>query len=80
MWRELSACKGEDTATWFSPSDPAACARAKAICDACPVNVQCRTDALSCEAGLPLAHRFGIRAGLDPAARAQAARDRQASK
>lgn len=38
LWREMSACRGYDNATFFpDEGDQAAIARAKSICAGCPV-------------------------------------------
>ncbi|MEU6342168.1 WhiB family transcriptional regulator [Streptomyces sp. NPDC046977] len=55
--------------TWHS-TNPAEQAEARAVCQACPARVACRTRILAAEAGLPALDRAGIHAGLDPEERA----------
>jgi WhiB family transcriptional regulator, redox-sensing transcriptional regulator len=40
-WSKWALCRGMDP-TMFVPVDPGATATAKAVCDACPVELECR--------------------------------------
>lgn len=56
-WREAAACKGKDPDMWF-PERGSTIARAIAICEACPVRVDCLQHALAAK------EKFGIWGGL----------------
>jgi hypothetical protein len=66
-WRELAACAGQNPEMFFLEADTQA---AKLICHACRVREACLAEALLEEAGLGPRHRFGVRGGSGPAARA----------
>lgn len=51
------------------PLDKAALARARAVCETCPVRTQCYSAALEEEAGAAESRRHGIRGGVTPAQR-----------
>ncbi|QQG96191.1 WhiB family transcriptional regulator [Mycobacteroides chelonae] len=47
-WQDDAACKGYPTSWWFPETGASReCHRAKAICASCPVQIQCREDALN---------------------------------
>ena len=71
-WVGRAACAGHDPALWF-PEGGASADDAIAVCETCPVRVQC--------ARWALAERFdiGIFGGLTAEARAQARKDDRAA-
>ena len=52
-WPQRGACRGRDTAMFFSPDGERSSARirreqrAKQLCEACPVRIECREHALT---------------------------------
>jgi len=61
-WASAAVCKGSDNHpdTWFPiPTDALSVERAKALCRSCPVQMRCRTDALT------RGEDYGIWGGLD---------------
>lgn len=73
-WREAAACRGTDLAGWYS-NYAEDIAERRAICIGCPVLAVCLADAQAAEHGLPPHKRYGTRAGLTPAQRAEVARN-----
>ena len=71
-WLDRAACAGHDPALWF-PAGGASADEAVAICEGCPVRMECFEFAV--------AERFdvGIWAGLTPDALAAARRDDRAA-
>ena len=72
-WLSRAACVGHDPALWFPEGKGASTDEAIAICEQCPVRVEC--------AEWAIAERFdvGIWAGLTPDALAAARRDDRAA-
>jgi hypothetical protein len=73
-WYEHAACQGDPLEAWFPPTGPGALpayARARRICAACPVRVECLNEDLNAP---HYDRRYGMRAGLMPAARDAVAR------
>lgn len=69
-WTDNAACKGKPTAWWFPlQSDGVSFyARARAVCDGCPVRDECLALAFSYETNNE--RRHGMFGGLSPAERA----------
>jgi WhiB family redox-sensing transcriptional regulator len=71
-WQRLGSCRGKDSALFFHPEDERGHARmtrankAKQVCSACPVIVQCRHHALT------VREPYGIWGGLDEGERRRA--------
>ena len=65
-WAQNAACQGFGLDAFFTESK-AGIAAAKQVCDRCPVQPQCLTEALCAED----ATRYGIYGGLTPAERAE---------
>ena len=72
-WLDRAACADHDPQLWFPEGKGASTDEAIAICERCPVRVQC--------AEFAIAERFdvGIWAGLTPDALAAARRDDRAA-
>lgn len=51
------------------PLNPEALARARGVCETCPVRTECYLAALSEEGGAAESNRFGVRGGVTPAQR-----------
>ena len=70
-WWDHAACKGMDTAIFFSKNNGSmnrsASQRAIAICRGCPVSVECLADALAEERSLR--STYGVRGGYSARAR-----------
>lgn len=62
-----AACRGVPV-DWFYASGRGATRPARAICQGCPVRLDCLADALEVEARLP--YRSGVRGGLTAGERA----------
>jgi WhiB family redox-sensing transcriptional regulator len=58
-WRDHAACRGQDVNLWF-PEKNRTARDAKAVCEACPVRVECLDEAQS----LGETGRIGIWGGL----------------
>jgi WhiB family transcriptional regulator, redox-sensing transcriptional regulator len=75
-WRRRAACVGRPLA-WFVPDTTRGrhpdYSAALAVCEACPVRVECAEDAYA------NGDDDGVRGGMTPAARAQARRDDRAA-
>lgn len=66
-WTRRAACAGDPQPDIWFLEGPREGQTALAICRRhCPVAAQCLNAALEEEAGVPAAHRFGIRGGLLP--------------
>jgi WhiB family redox-sensing transcriptional regulator len=66
-WRESAVCAGVDPELFFpAKGDAYAASRARRICAACPVRMECLEDALQREAGRGFQSRHGIVGGLGP--------------
>ena len=61
-WRAQAACLGEDTATFY-PTTSGKQKQAMAICDSCPVQAECLTEALA------HADQYGVWGGRSERAR-----------
>jgi WhiB family transcriptional regulator, redox-sensing transcriptional regulator len=79
-WQWRAACRGEDSSTFFSPSEResnedrmAREARAKSICAGCPVRIDCLDYSLS------VREPYGIWGGLNEQERRALIRDLSAS-
>ena len=79
-WQWRAACRGEDTSTFFPPTNAEAKheriareQRAKAICAMCPVRIEC------VEYSLMVPELYGIWGGLNELERRALLRERQAS-
>ena len=79
-WQWRAACRGEDTGTFFPPSEPETKherivreERAKSICARCPVRLECL------EYSLTVPELYGIWGGLTEQERRALLRDGQAS-
>lgn len=58
-WKAVAACRGLDPALLYpDDDDPAAVARAKTVCGACPVQAQCLEHALAAR------EKLGVWGGL----------------
>ena len=72
-WRDESACRDTDPAVFYPPADPHANARknrtdpyatARTVCDGCPVQADCLTEAIAkhiggfCDSHLRVKHGF----------------------
>ena len=74
-WRNSALCRAHNPETWFPDELPTSMKNrvtreAKAICEACPVAVECLTEAREMEGGAGGRYRYGIRGGLTPVERA----------
>lgn len=72
-WQRKAACLGHNAElfdTELKDHNGARAARAKAVCDGCPVKTACLVWALEHEQGAPAAGRAGIWGGLTPTERA----------
>ncbi|HEX2090533.1 MAG TPA: WhiB family transcriptional regulator [Actinomycetota bacterium] len=79
-WQWRAACRGEDTTTFFPPSEAETKEervvreeRAKSICARCPVRFECL------EYSLTVPELYGIWGGLNEQERRPLIRERQAS-
>lgn len=63
-WHDRAACRGQDTELWFS-IDADDREAAKAICNRCPVRLDCLDEALDEERGQSKEYRAGIRGGMN---------------
>ncbi|MCK1813306.1 WhiB family transcriptional regulator [Streptomyces sp. XM4011] len=82
-WEIDAACRTADPEAWFPDFGGDNGEPAKRICRKhCPVALACLEAALAEEHGLSAGHRYGIRGGLGPKARArlQERRDRAAAR
>lgn len=78
-WRDAGLCLSEDPELFFpdsekSPRGQRQTTEAKRICQACPALAQCREDVLATEGMKQVDSRHGIRGGLTPHERLNAAR------
>lgn len=69
-WRYQAACVGHDPQLWHPPQHDGY-GKGKAICNTCPVQTACLTEALEAEQGLSAWGRHGMYGGLTPEERAQ---------
>ena len=74
-WRERALCREHNPETWFPDDLPTSMRNrvtreAKAICETCPVAVECLTEAREAEGGANGRGRYGIRGGLTGTERA----------
>lgn len=73
-WQDLAACSGEDPDDWFPEArDQITAARAKAICDVCPVSGDCL------EYAIRTRQKHGIWGGLTDKERRREVRQRRAA-
>lgn len=74
-WQLHAACLGAPPAWWVPSSErDAAYAKARPICDRCPVQDDCLLDAIEHEQDLADDYQRGMRGGLTPAERRELAR------
>ena len=70
-WLERAACGGELTELWFPPNynNPEHTAYAFAVCETCPVQIDCYQAAMDEEGDIGAGYRYGIRGGTTPGER-----------
>jgi WhiB family redox-sensing transcriptional regulator len=68
VWQDHARCQNEEPEIFFSQTESDE-AKAKKVCQGCPVIKECRAFILSWEKGAALEDRFGIYAGLTAAER-----------
>lgn len=68
VWLAFAICRteGTDPETFFPDNNAAKIARAKAVCETCPVRRECLIDCMAHEAGRSAKSRWGVYAGLTP--------------
>lgn len=69
-WAERAACIGYPDDAFF-PTEGRQANLARRICATCTVRTDCLTLALTAEAGIARAARYGVFGGLDPTERHQ---------
>ncbi|AZM91463.1 WhiB family transcriptional regulator [Streptomyces sp. W1SF4] len=70
-WADSAACATVDPELMYpGPGNLPAYKEARRICADCPVQAECLADAMAYEGNATKKYRYGIRAGLSPAERA----------
>ncbi|MCX5197190.1 WhiB family transcriptional regulator [Streptomyces sp. NBC_00249] len=70
-WAASAKCATVDPEVMYpGPNDGAAYKTARDLCDVCPVLAECFADVMAYEGNATAKYRYGIRAGLTPAERA----------
>jgi hypothetical protein len=70
IWFDEALCLGYDPDIWY-PETSSEWAAPKAICDVCPVRLECLAAALLEEEGRAAFVRYGMRGGVTPIERAK---------